>query len=584
MDVHALLHARVVAALTAMQRDGALPAGLDLAAVEVATPRDQQHGDLASNAGMVLAKSAKMKPRDIAERLAARLRADADIASLEVAGPGFVNIRLRPVFWQGLVATILREGAAFGRAAFGGGELACVEYVSANPTGPMHVGHSRGAAFGDALANLLDFVGFNVTREYYINDAGAQVDRLTRSAYLRYREALGEEIGEIPAGLYPGEYLKPVGEALAKAHGRGLLDAGEERSLPLVRDVAVASMLARIKEDLARLGVRHEVFFSERSLLRDGDQVAAAVQRLREKGWVYQGRLPQPKGHVDPEWEEREQTLFRSTAFGDDVDRALLKSDGGYTYFATDVAYHDNKLRRGFKHLIAVFGADHAGHIMRLRAAVKALSDDKADLDIKVCQLVRLLRGGEPLRMSKRAGAFVTLRELVDEVGSDPVRFMLLFRKNDAPLDFDLAKVVEQSKDNPVFYVQYAHARAASALRNAQQIFPELRDERRLAGGDLTPLVDAGELDLIRRLAAFPQVIAAAARAHEPHRLAFYLYDLASAFHLQWTRGNELPHLRFIQPDDGILTAARIALITANRLVLASGLALLGVHAPVEMR
>ena len=584
MDVHALLHARVVAALTAMQRDGALPAGLDLAAVEVAPPRDPEHGDLASNAGMVLAKTAKMKPRDIAERLVARLRGDADIASLEVAGPGFVNIRLRPAFWQGLVATILREGAAFGRATFGGGDLACVEYVSANPTGPMHVGHSRGAAFGDALANLLDFVGFNVTREYYINDAGAQVDRLARSAYLRYREALGEAIGEIPAGLYPGEYLKPVGEALAKAHGRGLLDAGEERSLPLVRDVAVASMLARIKEDLARLGVRHEVFFSERSLLQDGDQVAAAVQRLREKGWVYQGRLPQPKGHVDPEWEEREQTLFRSTAFGDDVDRALLKSDGSYTYFATDVAYHDNKLRRGFKHLIDVFGADHAGHIMRLRAAVKALSDGKADLDIKVCQLVRLLRAGEPLRMSKRAGAFVTLRELVDEVGSDPVRFMLLFRKNDAPLDFDLAKVVEQSKDNPVFYVQYAHARAASALRNAQQIFPELKDERRLAGGDLTPLVDAGELDLIRRLAAFPQVIAAAARAHEPHRLAFYLYDLASAFHLQWTRGNELPHLRFIQPDDGILTAARIALITANRLVLASGLALLGVHAPVEMR
>ena len=584
MDVHALLHARVVAVLTAMQRDGALPFGLDLAAVEVAPPRDPGHGDLASNAGMVLAKAAKMQPRDIAERLVARLRGDADIASLEVAGPGFVNIRLRPVFWQGLVATILREGAAFGRVTFGAGDPACVEYVSANPTGPMHVGHSRGAAFGDALANLLDFVGFNVTREYYINDAGAQVDRLARSAYLRYREALGEEIGEIPAGLYPGEYLKPVGEALAKAHGRGLLDAGEERSLPLVRDVAVASMLARIKEDLAMLGVRHEVFFSERSLLRDGDQVAAAVQRLREKGWVYQGRLPQPKGHVDPEWEEREQTLFKSTAFGDDVDRALLKSDGSYTYFATDVAYHDNKLRRGFKHLIDVFGADHAGHLMRLRAAVKALSDGKADLDIKVCQLVRLLRAGEPLRMSKRAGAFVTLREVVDEVGSDPVRFMLLFRKNDAPLDFDLAKVVEQSKDNPVFYVQYAHARAASALRNAQQIFPELRDERRLAGGDLTPLVDAGELDLIRRLAAFPQVIAAAARAHEPHRIAFYLYDLASAFHLQWTRGNELPHLRFIQHDDGILTAARIALITANRLVLASGLALLGVHAPVEMR
>jgi arginyl-tRNA synthetase len=358
----------------------------------------------------------------------------------------------------------------------------------------------------------------------------------------------------------------------------------EAEWLPLVRTAAIESMLALIRDDLAALNIRHEVFFSERSLLQDGDQVAAAVQRLREKGWVYQGRLPQPKGHVDPEWEEREQTLFRSTAFGDDVDRALLKSDGSYTYFATDVAYHDNKLRRGFKHLIDVFGADHAGHLMRLRAAVKALCDGKADLDIKVCQLVRLLRAGEPLRMSKRAGAFVTLREVVDEVGSDPVRFMMLFRKNDAPLDFDLAKVVEQSKDNPVFYVQYAHARAASALRNAQQIFPELKVEGRLGGGDLTPLIDAGELDLIRRLAAFPGVIASAARAHEPHRLAFYLYDLASAFHLQWTRGNELPHLRFIQADDGNLTAARIALLTANRLVLASGLALLGVHAPVEMR
>jgi arginyl-tRNA synthetase len=585
MNVHALLQLRVIAALRAMQRAAWLPQELEFSDVEVSPPRDPTHGDLASNAAMVLARPAKLKPRDIADRLAAELRADPDILSLEVAGPGFLNIRMRPAFWQGLVATILEEGAAYGRAAFGAGEKACVEYVSANPTGPMHVGHGRGAVFGDALANLLAFVGYEVTREYYINDAGAQVDQLARSAYLRYREALGEHIGEIPAGLYPGEYLKPVGKALAAAHGRALLEVPQEHWLPLVRDAAVAAMLETIREDLAALGIRHDVFFSERSLTRDRDEVRAAVAQLRSKGWVYQGRLQKPKGHDDAEWEDREQTLFRSTAFGDDVDRALMKSDGSYTYFATDLAYHYNKLRRGFRHLINVFGADHAGYITRLRAAVKALSDGTVDLDIKVCQLVRLLRAGNPVRMSKRAGTFVTLREVVDEVGRDPVRFMMLYRKNDAPLDFDLAKVVEQSKDNAVFYVQYAHARTASLLRNVQQVFPQLSGEGlSVAAGDLARLEDRGEIDLIKRLAAFPAVVDGAARANEPHRLAFYLHDLASAFHLQWTRGNDLPHLRFIQPEDGILTAARVALIKANQTVLASGLALLGVHAPVEMR
>jgi arginyl-tRNA synthetase len=585
MNVHALLRLRLIDALRAMQRASALPSDLDLAAVEVSPPRDPEHGDLACNAAMVLARPAKMQPRDIAERIAAELRSDPDILSLEVAGPGFLNIRLRPNFWQGLVATILKEGVGYGRSALGAGERICIEYVSANPTGPMHVGHCRGAVFGDALANLLTFVGFQVTREYYLNDAGAQVDQLARSAYLRYREALGEEIGEIPEGLYPGDYLKPVGAALASAYGRSLLDAPESHWLAPVRAAAVAAMLAAIKEDLAALGIRHDVFFSERSLTEGRDQVAAAIGQLRSKGWVYQGRLPKPKGHVDAEWEDREQTLFKSTAFGDDTDRALMKSDGSYTYFATDLAYHYNKLERGFRHLINVFGADHAGYIARLRAVVQALSDGKADLDIKVCQLVRLLRAGSPVRMSKRAGRFVTLREVVDEVGSDPVRFMMLYRKNDAPLDFDLAKVVEQSKDNPVFYVQYAHARTASVLRNAEQVFPELKGEAQaLTGSDLSRLDDDGELALIKRLASFPTVVAGAARAHEPHRLAFYLHDLASAFHMQWTRGNDLPHLRFIQPQDEALTAARLALVKANQTVLASGLALLGVHAPMEMR
>ena len=449
----------------------------------------------------------------------------------------------------------------------------------------MHVGHCRGAVFGDALANLLAFVGYDVTREYYVNDAGAQVDALARSAFLRYREALGEAIGEIPAGLYPGDYLKPVGQALAQEHGHALLNFPEERWLPLVRDASVAAMLAMIKEDLAALNIRHDVFFSERSLTKGKDEVAETIEELRAKGLVFEGRLEKPKGHDDGDWEDREQTLFKSTAFGDDVDRALMKSDGSYTYFASDMAYHHNKLTRGFKHLINVFGADHAGYLARVKAIVAALSDGKADLDIKVCQLVRLFRAGEPVRMSKRAGTFVTLREVVDEVGRDPVRFMMLYRKNDAPLDFDLAKVVEQSKDNPVFYVQYAHARAKSVFRNVLEAFPQLTEESpQVSGADLSLLQDPGEIELIKKLAAFPNLVEGAARAHEPHRIAFYLYDLASAFHTLWTQGNESPHLRFIQAHDGNLTAARLALIRANAQVLAAGLAIIGVLAPEEMR
>ena len=585
MNVHALVHARIVSALEALQADGVLPGGLDFGNVEVSPPREAAHGDLASNAALVLAKAAKMKPRDIAEKLAEKLRALPDVETVEVAGAGFLNMRFVPRFWHGVVAAILKDGGAYGRVDLGRGELVNVEYVSANPTGPMHVGHCRGAVFGDALANLLGFAGYKVTREYYSNDAGAQVDALARSAYLRYREALGEDIGEIPPGLYPGDYVKPVGAALAQEYGHTLLNLPEDRWLPLVREAAIAAMLAVIKEDLVALNVNHEVFFSERSLTADADEIKGTIEELRRKGLVYQGRLEKPKGHDDNEWEDREQTLFRSTDFGDDVDRALMKSDGSYTYFAADMAYHHNKLARGFRHLINVFGADHAGYLTRVKAAVAALSDGKADLDIKVCQLVRLFRDGKPVAMSKRAGTFVTLREVVDEVGRDPVRFMMLYRKNDATLDFDLAKVLEQSKDNPVFYVQYAHARAKSAYRNAQGVFPRLGEGApEILSADLSRLDDPGELDLIRKLAAFPMLVEGAARAHEPHRLAFYLYDLASAFHTQWTRGNESPHLRFIQPSDGNLTAARLALIGANARVLASGLALLGVHAPDEMR
>src|SRR5262245_52279464 len=586
MNVHALVHARIVSALEALQREGTLPAGLDFANVEVSPPREAAHGDLASNAALVLARAAKMKPRDIAERLAEKLKAQPDVETVEVAGAGFLNLRFAPSFWQAVVTTILKQGAAYCHVDLGHGERVNVEYVSANPTGPMHVGHCRGAVFGDALANLLAFVGFHVTREYYVNDAGAQVDALARSAYLRYREALGEEIGEIPAGLYPGDYLKPVGAALAKEHGHALINFPEERWLPLVRDVAIAGMLDLIKEDLGALNIHHEVFFSERSLTAGGkDEVRTTIEELDGKGLIYQGRLPKPKGHDDGEWEDREQTLFKSTQFGDDVDRALQKSDGGYTYFASDMAYHHNKIRRGFQHLINVFGADHVGYIARMKAAVAALSDGKVDLDIKVCQLVKLFRGGEPVKMSKRAGTFVTLRDVVDEVGSDPVRFMMLYRKNDAPLDFDLAKVVEQSKDNPVFYVQYAHARAHSVFRNVAEIFPQMTPRSAaVESADLSPLSDAGELDLIRKVSAFPVMVEGAARAHEPHRLAFYLYDLASAFHTQWTKGNESPHLRFIQATDGTSTAARLALILATQRVLATGLALLGVQAPEEMR
>jgi arginyl-tRNA synthetase len=582
--------ARVHAVCGALAAEGGRPAGIDLSRVVVEPPRDAAHGDMATNAAMVLAKEAGAKPRDLAEQIAARLRMDDLIASVDVAGPGFINLTLKPSAWSDALRTVLREGASYGRSSTGAAEKVNVEYVSANPTGPMHVGHCRGAVFGDALASLLAFAGYDVTREYYINDAGAQVDVLALSAFLRYREALGENIGEIPEGLYPGDYLKPVGHALAAEYGDRLLTMPEGQWLPAVRAKAIAMMMAEIKGDLAALNIKHDIFFSERSLIETGNnRVTETIDYLRSKGDIYEGRLPPPKGGPVEDYEDREQTLFRATAFGDDVDRPLIKSDGSYTYFASDIAYHRDKFERGFSNLIDVFGADHGGYIKRMEAAVKAISAGRATLDVKVVQLVRLLRNGEPVKMSKRAGEFITLREVVDEVGRDAVRFMMLFRKNDAVLDFDLAKVIEQSRENPVFYVQYGHARGHSVFRNAREVIPDLPEEAEaravfLADAAVERLTDPAELDLLRRLALYPRMMEAAAAAHEPHRIAFYLYDLASEFHALWTRGRDLPYLRFIITNDAEITKARLAMVQGVVSVLASGLAVLGVHAPDEMR
>ncbi len=581
--------ARVHGVCRALAAEANWPEGIDLSRVVVEPPRDPSHGDMATNAAMVLAKDAKAKPRDLAEQIAARLRADVLIAKGDVAGPGFINLTLEPSAWAEALRTVLREGAAYGRLS--GGTKVNVEYVSANPTGPMHVGHCRGAVFGDALASLLQFAGHEVTREYYINDAGAQVDVLARSAFLRYREALGEDIGAIPDGLYPGDYLKPVGQALAAEHGDKLRAMSEAEWLPVVRAKSIAMMMDEIKDDLAALNIRHDVFFSERSLIEGGnDKVAETIAFLQAKGDIYEGRLPPPKGAPVEDWEDREQLLFRATAYGDDVDRPLIKSDNSYTYFASDIAYHKNKFDRGFADLIDVWGADHGGYIKRMAAAVKAVTAGKAALDVKIVQLVKLLRNGEPVKMSKRSGDFVTLREVVDEVGKDAVRFMMLYRKNDAVLDFDLAKVIEQSRDNPVFYVQYGHARGHSIFRNARaEVFSELPQEKGarttwLAESALERLSDPAELDLLRRLAIYPRTLEAAAAAHEPHRIAFYLYDLASEFHALWTKGRDLPYLRFIINNDAELTKARLAMVQGVVSVLASGLAILGVHAPDEMR
>ena len=591
-NVFVTIHDSVAAAIGALVADEVLPPGINQSRLVVEPPRDQTHGDMSTNAAMVLAKDADRKPRDLAEAIAEKLRADPLIAKVEVAGPGFINMKLDPSLWREALRAAILAGPDFGRSDIGKSESVNVEYVSANPTGPMHVGHCRGAVFGDALANLLTFAGYAVTREYYVNDAGAQVDVLARSAYLRYREALGEEIGPIPEGLYPGDYLKPVGSALAGQHGRTLNQMSEQDWLPIVRRTAIDMMMAEIRSDLAALNVRHDVFFSERSLIEgENNAVAATIAELQAGGKVYEGRLPPPKGAIDEDWEDREQTLFRATEFGDDIDRPLKKSDGSYTYFASDIAYHKSKLDRGFLNMIDVWGADHGGYIKRMKAAVAAVGGAAATLDVKIVQLVNLLRNGEPVKMSKRSGDLVTLREVVEEVGVDAVRFMMLNRKNDAPLDFDFAKVIEQTRENPVFYVQYGHARGQSIFRNAREVvptLPEIDHERRQALAHAArlddALTDSAELSLMRRIGLYPRLVEAAAMSHEPHRIAFYLYELASEFHALWTKGKDSPHLRFIIQNDPALTLARLALVQGVVTVLASGLAVLGVGAPDEMR
>lgn len=553
--------------------------------VTVEPPRDPAHGDLSTNAAMVLAKPLKQKPRDIAEKIAAVLERNSDIVSVAVAGPGFINMTLDQSIWGRVLADILERGADFGRAAPGSKTRANVEYVSANPTGPMHVGHCRGAVVGDALASLLEFAGHDVTREYYTNDAGSQIDTLGRSVWLRYLEALGEDIGEIPEGLYPGDYLVPVGEALKEKYGDGLKGKAEAERTAIVKDFAVSAMMDMIRADLGKLGIRHDVFFSEKSLIAgEEDLVAKAINELEERGLVYEGTLPPPKGQLPDDWEDREQTLFRSTEFGDDVDRALKKSDGSYTYFASDIAYHYDKFVRSGPLLIDILGADHGGYAKRMKAAVKAMSRGEGALEIEFCQLVKLFRDGEPVKMSKRSGNFVTLADVVDEVGKDAVRFMMLMRKNDAPLDFDFAKVTEQSRDNPVFYVQYAHARTASIFRQAgRELGPDLPDADDLKNAGFDLLTDEGEINLMKMLATYPRIVDAAAGFREPHRIAFYLYDLASAFHAHWNRGKDQPDLRFIIPSGPELTRARLGLVGAVAGVLKSGLSILGVDAPDEM-
>lgn len=560
----------------------------DFGRVTVEPPRDPAHGDLAANAALVVAKQVGMNPRQLARMIADALARDPAVASAEIAGPGFINVRLSQRFWADQLASMLAAGAGYGRSAIGAGRKVNVEYVSANPTGPMHVGHCRGAVVGDALANLLAFAGYAVTREYVINDAGVQIDVLARSVELRYREALGETIGAIPAGLYPGDYLRPVGEALAAEFGAALKTMPDAERMALLRERSVAAMMGLIREDLHALDVHHDVFFSERTLHDKRDGVSAIdrmIEEMRARGFVYEGRLPPPKGELPEDWEDREQTLFRSTEVGDDMDRPLVKSDGSYTYFAADVAYFKDKHDRGFDRMVYVLGADHGGYVKRLRAVARAIAGDENVLDVLLCQLVRLFRDGEPVKMSKRSGDFVTLREVVDEVGRDAVRFMMLYRKPEAPLDFDFAKVTEQSKDNPVFYVQYAHARTRSVFRQAGEEMPRLdTSDAALAGADLSLLTDRGEIGLIAKMAAFPRLIEQAARADEPHRVAFYLYELATELHQHWSRGKELPELRFINQENARLTLARLAVLRALSSVLAAGLAIVGASAPEEMR
>ncbi len=575
MNLFAEIRVLVISALDDLVAKGTLPEGLNFANVAVEPPRDPLHGDMATNAAMVLAKPAKMKPRDIADALAGLLTQDARVTSAEVAGPGFLNLRLDPSVWAQVAAAALAQGSNFGRSDVGQGRKVNVEYVSANPTGPLHVGHTRGAVFGDALASLLDFSGFEVTREYYINDGGAQVDVLARSVYLRYLEAHGKEVA-FEDGTYPGEYLIDVGQALKAKVGDAYVDQPEEVWLAEVREFSTDAMMVLIREDLAMLGVEMDHFYSEKSLYGTG-RIEEAIDNLRDKDLIYWGTLPKPKGKLTDDWVPRDQWLFRSTAYGDDEDRPVQKSDGSWAYFAPDIAYHYDKVQRGFDQLIDVFGADHGGYVKRMKAAVAALSDEKVSLDIKLCQLVKLFKNGEPFKMSKRAGTFITLRDVVDQVGPDVTRFVMLTRKNDAPLDFDFDKAVEQSKENPVFYVQYAHARVCSVLRKAAEMGIA-------TDSDTFQIEDTAELALAGKIAEWPRLVEIAARTNEPHRIAFYLNEIAADLHSLYNRGNDHPQLRFLQESDKITSARKIALARAAQVVISAGLGILGVTPVEEMR
>ncbi|HUS53631.1 MAG TPA: arginine--tRNA ligase [Thermohalobaculum sp.] len=581
MNLFAEIKTVVLEAVARLAADGVLPGEPATGGITVEPPRDASHGDMATNAAMVLAKPAGVNPRDLAERLAALLKADSRIAEVTVAGPGFINLRLAPAMWRGVIGVALAEGASFGRSKMGAGLKVNVEYVSANPTGPLHVGHTRGAVFGDALASVLDFAGYDVTREYYINDGGAQVDALARSAFERYREAHGLS-PEIAEGLYPGDYLIPVGAAMKQKFGDSLLNQPEEAWLGTIRDFAADMMMDLIRADLASVGVVMDVFYSEKSLYGSG-QIEATLADLDSRGLIYEGVLEPPKGKVPEDWEPRPQTLFRATEYGDDIDRPIRKSDGAWTYFAPDIAYHKNKIDRGFDLLIDVWGADHGGYVKRMTAAVAALSDNRVRLDTKLCQLVRLYKGGEPFKMSKRAGTFVTLSDVVDEVGADVTRFVMLTRKNDAPLDFDFVKVLDQSRDNPVWYVQYAHARIHSLMTRAGEA-GLATDDSTFASAELSGLVDDAERGIIRKIAEFPRLVESAATHHEPHRIAFYLYDLAAEFHSWWNRGHEDPALRMIRDDDPGLSSARLALARTVQVVISAGLGILGVTPMNEMK
>ena len=581
MNLFSDIHTRVIEALDVLVRAGDLPEGLDFANVTVEPPRDPLHGDMATNAAMVLAKPSGQKPRDIALKLAEQLMSDGRITAADVAGPGFINLRLANDVWQGLIGQVLNMGQQYGTSSMGIGKKVNVEFVSANPTGPLHVGHTRGAVFGDALAGLLAFAGYDVTREYYINDGGAQVDVLARSVYLRYLEAHGQQVA-FEDSTYPGDYLIPVGEALKMKVGDAFVGKGEQFWLSEIREFATDQMMMLIREDLASLGITMDKFFSEKSLFGTG-VIEKTIEGLRQDGLIYEGVLEPPKGKTPEDWEPREQTLFKSTEHGDDVDRPVMKSDGSWTYFAPDIAYHGDKVNRGFDQLIDILGADHGGYVKRMKAAVSALSGGKVPLDIKLMQLVKLFKNGEPFKMSKRAGNFVTLRDLVEQVGADVTRFVMLTRKNDAPLDFDFDKVLEQSRENPVYYVQYAHARGCSVMRRAADLGIDVSDAA-LATTDLTSVQHDSEIAVVKKVAEWPRLVEIAARTNEPHRIAFYLYELASDLHSLWNKGNEIPSLRFLQEDDKATSSAKIALVRSVCVVISAGLGILGVTPAEEMR